>query len=272
MADLSDLQGTASSLAFISPQWPAPANVVAWASTRQGGISTGPYASLNLGTNSGDGADLVAANRNRVACQLGAQPLWLQQVHGTEVVYGPALQTDFQQAVTAPQADASWTDHPGQILAVLTADCLPVLLCHSAGHWVAVAHAGWRGLAAGVLGKLLNQLPAAGAHAMAWLGPAISAASYEVGAEVYHRFISLDPAYADAFTRHPQNGEDWGEDRGEERWQADLYAIARRQLKQLGVTAVYGGEYCTLRQRDLFFSYRRDQRCGRQACFIGLSS
>lgn len=249
-------------LSLIQAEWPAPDQVEAWASTRLGGVSTGAYGGLNLGLNSGDDIQRVTRNRHLIATHFGAEPLWLQQVHGTDVVYGPALQQDTQQAVRPPQADASWTNQAGQLLAVLTADCLPLLFCQRQGDWVAVAHAGWRGLAAGVIARLLHCLPGPRDQVMVWLGPAISGAAYQVGPEVYQAFMNLDSAYASAFTRQTTAlGE---------RWLADIYAIARYQLMQLGVIAVYGGEYCTLRQEELFFSYRRDPHCGRQACFIRL--
>lgn len=221
--------------------------------TRRGGVSAGPYASLNLGDRVGDEAAAVAANRERLAlaARLPAEPAWLQQVHGAHVVTLPA-------ADRARCADAAVARTPGQVCAVLTADCLPVLLCADDGTEVAAAHGGWRGLAAGVLQACVAQMQTPAAGMMAWLGPAIGPRAFEVGAEVREAFVSADAASAQAFSDGERPGKFF----------ADLYALARRCLALAGVTRVYGGGFCTYSERERFFSYRRDGECGRMASLI----
>lgn len=236
----------------ISPQWPAPPWVRAWISTRAGGVSQGPYASLNLAEHVGDDPATVRANRAILAEQLDlpGQPLWLTQVHGC----GVAL------AGTDPAgcaADAGLARRPGQVCAVLTADCLPVLLCDRAGSRVAAVHAGWRGLAGGVLEAALDALDRPGPELLAYLGPAIGPEQFEVGDEVRAAFLAGDGAAADAF-RPSTTG----------RWLADLYALARLRLAARGVGFIGGGDCCTLTDRDQFFSYRRDGVTGRMASLI----
>lgn len=227
------------------------------ATTRPGGVSTGAFASLNLGDHVGDAPAAVAANRRRLAVALGlpVEPLWLRQVHGTQVA---------DAAVAAPgaQADASVAAVPGMVCAVLTADCLPVLFCDEAGTRIAAAHAGWRGLAAGVLEATVAALEASGAradHLLAWIGPAISAAAYEVGDEVRDAFLSADPQAVSGFTANARG-----------RWQLDLPALARQRLTAVGISRVYGGDLCTHGDPQRFFSHRRDGHCGRQATLIWL--
>jgi YfiH family protein len=244
-------------LSLITPDWPAPRRVRALATTRVSGASTPPWASLNLGDHVGDAAAAVRHNRKLLVdgLELPAEPAWLQQVHGTAVVDAAAI-----DARTA--ADASWTTAPGIVCAVLTADCLPVLFCNRAGTHVAAAHAGWRGLAAGVLESTVGWLAADGARPdslLAWLGPAIGPDSYEVGAEVREAFLRADPAAAAAF-RASRPGH----------WLLDLYAAARLRLRRAGVTAVFGGNHCTLAEPERFFSHRRDGVTGRQATLIWL--
>ena len=237
-------------LAPIVPDWPAPAGVRAAVTTRAGGVSLPPYDSLNLGTNTDDSPEAVAENRRllRHALALPAEPAWLWQVHGVTVV----------RAERAPaEADASWTDRPGVVCAVLTADCLPVLFCDRAGEAVAAAHAGWRGLANGVLEATVAAMGCPPAELMAWLGPAIGPDAFEVGDEVRARFLAQDAACGDCFRPSPQG-----------RWLADLYALARRRLRTLGLERVYGGGFCTFHDRERFFSYRRDGRTGRMASLI----
>jgi polyphenol oxidase len=243
-------------LSLIRPDWPAPPRVRALSTTRAGGVSRGPYASLNLGDHVGDSPSAVASNRHRLVsqCALPTTPCWLRQVHGTTVA-------DLRSAPPRPEADAAWTHRPGQICAILTADCLPVLLCDRAGTVVAAAHAGWRGLAAGVLAQTVARLPVPAAQLLAWLGPAISQAAFEVGSEVYAAFVTQDDAGA---------GECFVESGAPGKYRADLYGLARQQLKALGVPAVYGGEYCTHGDPERFFSHRRDGVCGRQASLIWL--
>jgi hypothetical protein len=242
---------------LVHANWPAPARVRAVATTRLGGVSVGPYASRNLGDHVNDDPSAVRRNRELLRAELAlpGSPAWLQQVHGTGVV----------EAIVAGNrvtADASWTSTTGVVCAVLTADCLPVLFCNREGTHVAAAHAGWRGLAAGVLESTVARLATAGAQPdslLAWLGPAIGPASYEVGADVRDAFLRADPA-AEAAFRPSRPGH----------WLLDLYAAARRRLHRAGVMTVTGGDHCTWVERDRFFSHRRDGVTGRQATLIWL--
>ena len=239
---------------WLEPEWPAPPGVTALTTTRPGGVSRGPFASMNLAAHVGDDADAVAANRRalRGALELPAEPLWLSQVHGTSVV-----DAGNGSGETPPEADASISLVPDRACAVLTADCLPVLLAAKDGGAVAAAHAGWRGLAAGVLEAVVARLGVPPDTLLAWLGPAISQPAYEVGDEVRAAFVADDPEAAKAFLPNARG-----------RWQADLYALARRRLSAAGVGAVYGGGECTYGDADRFFSYRRGARCGRMASII----
>jgi YfiH family protein len=242
-------------LEFIHPDWPAPPNVRALTTTRAGGASRGPFASFNLGDHTGDDPPAVAANRAqlRAALNLPAEPLWLKQVHGNEVV-------NAARAEAGATADGAWTDRPGVVLAALTADCLPLFLCDRVGTKIALLHAGWRGLAAGVIERGVAALGAAGAELLAYLGPAIGPDAYEVGAEVRDAFVARDPGVAEAF-RVTTPG----------RWTADLYTLARRRLRALGVTAVTGGGHCTFRERERFYSFRRNGTTGRMASLLWLA-
>ena len=234
---------------FIYPDWSAPKNVRAVTTARTGGVSRGPYGSLNLGDHVGDDPEAVRRNRAllRAALKLPSEPLWLRQVHGTNVVDGAA-------AETGATADGAWTGKPGVVLAVLTADCLPVFLCDRQGTKVALLHAGWRGLAAGVIEAGVRALGIPGENLSAWLGPAIGPQSYEVGDDVRNAFLGADPEAAQAFAPGAAG-----------RWLADMYALARQRLGALGVREVYGGGHCTLREAGRFFSHRRDgPRTGRQ--------
>lgn len=240
---------------FLVPDWPAPPGVVAVATTRHGGVSAGAYAGLNLGDHVGDEPGAVRENRDRLrgALDLTVEPAWLRQVHGTRVVRAVAggAPTDADAAVTAAARVAC---------VVLTADCLPVLFAARDGSAVGAAHAGWRGLAAGILEATIAELGHVGAAPdtlCAWLGPAIGPAAYEVGAEVRDALLLGDPG-ADAALRPGQPGH----------WWLDLYAAARRRLAAAGVTAVHGGGLCTASDPGRYFSYRRDGRCGRQATLI----
>lgn len=241
---------------LIEPDWPAPANVRAVSSTRVGGGSRGPYASLNLGLHVGDAAHTVAENRRRfvAAGRLPDEPVWLEQVHGIEVVQ---LRRDASASTQVPRADAAWTSEPGVVCCVMTADCLPILLCDAAGTRVGVAHAGWRGLLGGVVEAAVAALGSA--SLLAWLGPAISQAAYEVGGEVREAFVAQDEAAAAAFAPGAPG-----------RWQADLYTLARQALSRCGVTGVSGGGYCTFTEQRRFFSHRREAPCGRMATVIWL--
>ncbi len=245
----------------IEPDWPAPGNVRAFCTTRGGGYSEGAYTSLNLADHVGDSPASVSRNRALLADMFatGTSFQWLRQVHGTNVVQAPEA--------GAPEADAVWTERQGVAIAVLTADCLPVLFCNREGTLVAAAHAGWRGLAAGVLEATLEALPAAPQELMAWLGPAIGASAFEVGPEVRTAFLSAGGSRAGlseretaaAFQPSPaQPGH----------FLADLNHLARQRLKAAGVTQIYAGEHCTYVESDQFFSHRRDGQTGRMASLI----
>ncbi|KJV29077.1 peptidoglycan editing factor PgeF [Luteibacter yeojuensis] len=238
--------------AWIRPDWRAPAGVEAAVSTRQGpGVSAGPYGRLNLGLRSGDDLAAVAANRASVVTALGlpAEPLWLRQVHGTDVAEGPVAGAD------EPVADAAVARGPGQVLAILTADCLPVLFASADGQVIGAAHAGWRGLVAGVLENTVKAMDAEGVRA--WLGPAIGAGSYEVGDEVRAAFMAHDPQAGGAFTATRPG-----------HWLCDLYMLARQRLAAAGVTEVSGGGFDTLTD-DRLYSYRRDgAQSGRFASLV----
>ena len=242
----------AEPLEWIEPDWPAPRRIGALVSTRRGGISVGSFASLNLGTRVGDDPRAVAENRARVRAALPAEPVWLRQVHGLDVV-------DAARAETDATADAAFTRAAGCVCTIQVADCLPVLFCDRDGTTVAAAHAGWRGLSAGVLERAVATLEAPPDTLLAWLGPAIGPTAFEVGTDVLEAFTATDPQAADAF-RPLRAGK----------WLADLYALARRRLARVGVHAVYGGGLCTLSDPARFFSYRRDRVTGRQAAFIWL--
>lgn len=244
-----------SALQLLRPNWNAPSRVRAASTLRIGGVSAGPYAGLNLAQHVGDDAAAVAANRAllRKALNLPGEPAWLEQVHGTL-----ALPTD--QASPGCKADASWTDRAGSVCVVMTADCLPVLFCDEDGRCVAAAHAGWRGLADGVLQSTVAQLPAEPRKLMAWLGPAIGPSAFEVGPEVRARFLDQDAALESAFEPSVRAGH----------YMADLYALARAILRRAGVGRVSGGDRCTYSEAEHFFSFRRDARCGRMASLIWL--
>ena len=248
--------------AFIRPDWPAPKNVKALQSTRLGGVSHSPYDSLNLGAHVLDDEQHVLENRRRLEAFLPSPPLWLQQVHGTQVVT-EVLAKDY------PQADASITNQVNSVCAVMTADCLPVLLCDQSGCQVAAVHAGWRGLAAGILEKSLAQFRCAPESIMAWLGPAIGPDVFEVGMPVVEAFCDNDPLASAYFTKQPHKVS-LSDTSPIDKWHADLYGLARLRLKQSGVKQIYGGNFCTLGDEDRFFSYRRDGTTGRMASCIWL--
>lgn len=240
----------------VTADWPAPPGVRAVQTLRDGGVSAAPYASLNLAAHCGDAPQAVSENRRRLRAylELPAEPTWLQQVHGVAVVQaGSHPEVDGG----VPEADASWTAEPGVVCAILTADCLPVLFSADDGSVVAAAHAGWRGLAAGVLEATVAALPVAPQHLLAWFGAAIGPQMFEVGPEVRAAFVGQDPAAAAAFTAG--NGD---------RWLADLYALARLRLQRVGVTRIYGGAACTYTEAERYYSFRREPRCGRMASLI----
>ncbi len=238
---------------WLTPDWPAPVWVKACITTRNGGISAAPFDSFNLGEHVGDDPVAVTKNRQRLISQLGCKPAWLRQVHGVAVV--PA------EPGEVLEADASWTATPGIACTVMTADCLPVLFCDRAGSRVAAAHAGWRGLAGGVLEATLDALAMAPEDVLVWLGPAIGPHAFEVGAEVREAFMAVHPQAAEAFVASVNP----------DRYMADIYQLARIRLAARGVTAVYGGGFCTYSD-PRFYSYRRAAQTGRFASLIWLAS
>lgn len=242
---------------WITPTWDAPANVRAVMTTRHGGVSAAPFASLNLGDHVGDNPYAVARNRLLVGdvLRLPSEPLWLKQVHGVEVC-------GMDAGTCYPSGDASVAFAKGQVCVIMTADCLPVLFCDKAGTRVAAAHAGWRGLQAGVLERTVAALQCPSEDIMVWLGAAIGAQAFEVGDEVRTAFMQTDPAAALAFQPSKNAGK----------WLADIYLLARQRLQAVGVTAITGGEYCTYSDPERFFSYRRDGQTGRMAALIWLAS
>jgi YfiH family protein len=237
---------------WVTPEWPAPSRVRAFVTTRNGGVSAGEYASLNLGTRSGDDPQSVVANRRIVRDHLPAEPRWLSQVHGTAVSDLDAL-GDLDVAT----ADAAVTRKPGTVAVVLTADCMPLLLCDRAGTRAGIAHAGWRGMAAGVIENTVAALGVPPGDVVAWMGPTIGPAAFEVGAEVRAAFLAVDAAAAAAFAPHTPG-----------KFMADLYALAQQRLARAGVSEVHGGGFCTYREPQRFFSYRRVPASGRMGAFI----
>ena len=266
----------------LRPAWPAPKHVRALMSTRQGGVSASAFGSLNLRPSglpaplqadgsadplAWDAPDAIAENQRRFAAALGAMPVWLNQVHGANVVrLGPQ---HLRPGAELPQADASISTEPGIACAVLVADCLPVLLCSADGQAVGAAHAGWRGLAAGVIDNTVAALcKAADCRAdqlLAWLGPCIGPQAFEVGAEVLTAF-GQDLVAPDLGLFLPSPRPD-----GSPRWRADLAELARRRLASLGLQQVSGGGWCTATDASRFFSFRRDGRTGRLAAAVALS-
>jgi hypothetical protein len=240
---------------WIAPEWPAAARVRAFVTTREGGVSTGEYASMNLGLSSGDDAANVARNRAIVRAHLPSDPAWLAQVHGAAVA-----DLDAGAAAERPRADGAATSTPGRVAVVLTADCMPLFLCDRAGRRVAVAHAGWRGMAAGVVESAVRALGAEPREVLAWMGPAIGPDAFEVGPEVKAAFESADAGDASAFAPGKPG-----------KFMADLYALARRRLERLGVREVHGGGFCTRDEPDRFFSYRREPKSGRMGAFIWIA-
>ena len=241
--------------AWIEPDWPLPGGVRALTTLRTGGVSGGPFASLNLGVHVGDDHGAVVENRARLARQanLPAEPVWLKQVHGIHICRATA-------AIRGePEADGAVAAERGVVCAVLTADCLPVFVGRTDGSAVGVAHAGWRGLAAGVVESLVRAMPGSDAPLSAWLGPAIGPAAFEVGPEVREAFVARHPEDAAAF--RPGHGD---------RHLADLYALARARLTRAGVAVVGGGDRCTHDEDRCFFSHRRDGLTGRMASLIWL--
>lgn len=244
---------------WLTPDWPVPPKVRSLSTLRGGGVSTGRYASLNLGDRVEDAPEAVAENRRRlrIAAELPAEPCWLAQVHGARIADLDVPPAD--PGVPALQADGAVTRVPGRICAILSADCLPVLLASEEGDAVAAAHAGWRGLAAGVIETAVKAFGSPPNSLLAWLGPAIGPGHFEVGAEVREELLRGDSGARTAFVPN---------DRG--RFMADLAGLARRRLERLGITRVYGGGECTHAGTGRYFSHRRDGETGRQATLVWL--
>jgi len=236
------------------PDWEIPANVRALQTTRISGVSRAPWDAFNLGDHVGDAPDAVAANRALLRRRLPGDPFWLKQVHGTVAV-------DVDKWPKINEGDAAYARQPGNVCAVMTADCLPVLFCDRQGSVVAAAHAGWRGLLAGVLESAVGAMQVVPKNILAWLGPAIGPACFEVGSEVRDAFVAGDPAASLAFTSRAD---------GHGKWLCDIYLLARQRLQRLDITAISGGEACTVSGGDRFFSYRRDGVTGRMASLIWL--
>jgi len=239
---------------MLLPAWPAPAGVFSLMTTREGGVSCPPWDSFNLGDHVGDDAAHVAENRARLRVQLPAEPAWLKQIHGATVVDAGSDELT---------ADASVTRQAGCVCAVLTADCLPVLFCDRAGRVVAAAHAGWRGLAQGVLEATVAAMQVPRGEVLAWMGAAIGPDAFEVGDDVRQAFIQQHPEAAAAFVPHPSGVPG--------KWLADMYQLARNRLNRVGVQAIYGGGRCTFNEAGHFYSYRRDGVTGRMASLIWLA-
>lgn len=237
----------------ILPDWPAPAHVKALQTTRKGGGSVAPYSSLNLGSHVGDNP--LTVNRNRMLLEplLPSEPVWLNQTHSIKVA-------DAGHAGCLPEADASVTTHRGAVSVVMTADCLPILLCDDQGTVVGAAHAGWRGLCDGVIEATVLEMNVPAGNLMAWLGPAIGPAAFEVGDEVRAAFMEKHAQAEAAFMPGAQHGK----------WLADIYQLARLRLQGLGVQRIYGGDFCTYSEPERFYSYRRDGVTGRMGSLIWL--
>ena len=248
----------ATALGWIEPDWPVPGHVRVLSTLRGGGVSAGPCASLNLAAHVGDRPEAVAANRLllREAAHLPDEPMWLEQVHGAEVAHHPGT------VRRPPRADAAVALEPGRVCAVLTADCLPVVLTDGAGTRIGVAHAGWRGLVGGVLQATITALEAPPVELHAWLGPAIGPTAFEVGPEVRDAYLAGLPAPdADRCFRPNERG----------RYLADIYGLARLVLREAGVGHVHGGGWCTYCDAQRFFSFRRDGVTGRMATLAWLA-
>ncbi len=244
-------------LDFILPNWPAPANVKALQTTRVGGVSVWPYASLNLGAHVGDNHVFVEHNRQLLAPYLPSSPVWINQVHGIKVI-------NASSSMGLHDADASYSKLANVVCATMTADCLPVLLCDTKGTVVAAVHAGWRGLCDGVIEAAVHEMAVPASEVLAWLGPAIGPQSFEVGDDVRTQFIAVDPRASHAFKPHA------------DKWLCDLYLLAKQRLQSVGVSQIYGAtintEFCTYSEGERFYSFRRDNVTGRMASLIWLES
>lgn len=237
---------------WIEADWPAPGFIKAGTTTRQGGVSHAPYESFNLATHVGD--DPAAVMQNRAELSLPADPQWLEQVHSTEAVLLPSEEHNLK-------ADASFTTSKNIVCAVMTADCLPLLITDQKGSCVAAIHAGWRGLCNGIVEATINKLPVAADQLLVWLGPAIGPDVYEVGQEVYDAFTSKSEEARQAFVPVSEG-----------HWLFDIYHLARMRLNKLGVMQIFGGDHCTFTEKEYFFSYRRDGITGRMASLIWIDN
>ena len=246
-----------SKLDFIVPNWPAPFNVKALQTTRLGGASTGPYASLNLGLHVGDDPLVVALNRQLLMPYLPTSPIWINQVHGVVVI-------NASNRKSLQDADASFSTDTNVVCVTMTADCLPVLLCDANGSVVAAVHAGWRGLCDGVIEAAVSKMAVSSSEILAWLGPAIGPHVFEVGGDVRSQFIEIDPQASQAFIPYF------------DKWLCDIYLLARQRLNKIGVTKIYGAgfneKFCTYSEPERFYSFRRDQLTGRMASMIWMES
>lgn len=245
---------------FIKPNWPAPDNIFAFTTTRQRGNSLAPYASFNLAMHVGDELFKVEHNRQLLRQQLNlpSEPNWLQQTHSNTVAIFNNLQNE-----SNPIADAAMTQSPNTICTVLTADCLPILLCNKKGTLVSAIHAGWRGLAKGIIENTIQTMETPPSELLAWMGPAIGPDAYEVSEDFVDTFISFDQKAMQALKTKPNT---------KNKWLANIYLLAEQRLAALGVTSIYGGEYCTFSDETNFYSFRRDGVTGRMATLIWLSA
>lgn len=237
---------------WLIPDWPAPPHVRAFVTTREGGVSTGEYASMNLGYSSGDERERVTENRRLVRAALPSDPVYMRQLHGIVVADLDSLSTP--EGVTA---DAARTTRKASVATVLTADCMPLLLTDAQGTRVAAVHAGWRGMAAGIIEAAVHSLDVDPSSLLAWMGPTIGPDAFEVGPEVREAFMVREPRAAEVFREHKPG-----------KFMADLYGLARQRLSSAGVASIHGGGFCTRSEPERFFSYRREPKSGRMGAFI----
>jgi len=239
---------------LITPNWPAPKTIHAVTTTRGGGVSQAPFESFNLAAHVGDQDDSVIQNRQLLQTNLSLpnKPCWLGQVHSTNVI-----ELNENPPKNTLETDASFTTTPQVVCTVMSGDCLPVLVCNQTGTCVAAIHAGWRGLAAGVIEAAINRMPCDPATLLVWLGPAIGPNKFEVGQDVKDRFMQFSSEAKSAFVPHQ-----------EQHYLANIYLLAKQRLEKLGINQIYGGEHCTFTEEDLFFSHRRDKQTGRMASLI----
>ena len=237
---------------WITPDWPAPENIKAFTSTRKAGVSEGAFASFNLALHVEDNPQQVKQNRQLLfeALNLPSEPVWLEQVHGVQVI-------NADHADNTPQADAAFSTEKNKVCVVMIADCLPVLICNRQGTKVAAAHAGWRGLQAGVIEASIESLQENRQDILVWLGPAIGPDTFEVGDDVRQKFITEIPETVSAFTVSKPG-----------HWLANIYELAKIRLQNMGIDQIYGGDFCTYTDQQHFYSYRRDGVTGRMASLI----